>query len=186
MAYVPMSYTTGNWTVTGGATVTPTTTYGNGTKTVTVTNINFPSDFSFAEKTKDNGGNRFNCKTNVDTEQNRVITIKDEIIPNVYSKALSVKDPSFKTVRQLSKKDGHQAFMRLESLDKVSNSVSAEEGDLYCSFHVVGVIQNHPAVTQAYIEYKVQEFVGMLTQTDSTVLAKMFMDILQNDLDPTR
>lgn len=186
MAYVPMNYTTGNWTVSGGATVTPTTTYSNGTKTVTVTNINYPSDFSYSRKTRDGNGNVYTGSTNVDTEQNRVVTIKDEIVSNVYNKATGTKDPSFKSVRQLSSKKGHQMLLKLESLDKVSNSVSAEEGDLYCSMHLVACIQDHPAVTSTYIKYKVEDFIGMLTKMDSTTLAQMFLDILGNDLNPTQ
>lgn len=195
MAYAPMSYTTGNWTVNEGGLVTPTTTYGSGTKTVTITNWNPPSDLSYKGRTADGNGFLFVYTNNVDTECNRAYVIKVEPINDVYErldknlrdyrKGKKV-DVKFQTYRKLSKPQGVQIMCGYDALDKAANSVSAEEGDLYCHWHAVGLIMNHPAVTATYIGFHLGHFIGSLTEVDKTSLSDFILAIMRGDLDPTR
>lgn len=186
MAYVPMSYTTGNWTVNEKWVPTSTATYTAATKTVTVTNFNWPTDFSFAKDTTDGSGKVFTCQVNTDMAQNAVATVAITRVADVY-KRVTAKGAAFEKtpVSKLTKRSGYQVMYRLDTLASASNSVSAEEGDLYAGGWVVFVIQDHPAVTTTLVRTLAKHLLGMGAQVDSTVLTDLVEAAIRGDLNPT-
>lgn len=192
MAYVPMHYTTGNWTVDEKITISPTATYTAAEKAVSVTNWDFASDFSYAGEVPAQNKNdppmkRFVGTKNTMGTQNLVYTVGVSPKSDVYS-GLTAKDGPFErsAVYKLSRKTGRQVYFRLDKLDWSSNGISAEEGDVPTSGWICFKVLDHPSVNVTLLRKFAKDLLGLIENTDDTVLAGLLEDALSGDLDPTR
>jgi hypothetical protein len=187
MAYVPVHYVTGNWTVDEKVGLTPTSTYGNGTKSITVHNINWPTDFSFSGETSKGDGKVYKCTKNTGRGQNLVYTIKVSRISDIYQSITDGDDAPFKKtpIEKLTKRGGYQIQVRVDALLRASNSATGEEGDLPLSGWQVVRIPDHPAAVNTAYRYLASLIMGGQTLVDSTVLAGLVEDAMAGDLDPT-
>lgn len=187
MAYVPVHYVTGNWTVDEKVGLTPTSTYESGTKTVTVHNINWPADFSFAGDTSKADGKVYRCTKNTGRGQNLVYTLKVSYIQDIYDSIVNGKDAPFKKtpITKLTKHGGYQIQIRVDTLLNASNSATGEEGDLPLSGWQVVRIPDHPAAINTAYRYLSSLLMGGQTLVDSTVLSGLIEDAMAGDLNPT-
>lgn len=186
MAYSPLSYTTGSWSVTEPLTGSVTDLYTTGLKKIEVRNIVWPTDMSI---TSNSTSESAECVSRKNTTMLNAlkVTFNKSKINNIYE---SVKAFSKDAIQRLSKKDGFREQIRVDLKYKAVNSVSGEEGDIISSAWVILQTQNHPAVTPALNQRTLQYALGVLSQTDKTSDALgtdcIFSDMLKGDLDPTK
>lgn len=186
MAYTPLSYTTGNWSVTEPLTGDVTEAYNTGMRGVNVRNIVWPTDVSL---TSNSTSESAECVSQKNTTMLNAlkVTFNKSKINNIYE---SVKAFAKDAVQRLSKKDGFREQIRVDLKYRAVNSVSGEEGDILSSAWVILQTQNHPAVTTALNQRTLQYALGALSQTDESANALstgcIFSDMLKGDLDPTK
>lgn len=186
MAYSPLSYTTGNWTVTEPLNSTVTENRPTGMKPIEVRNIVWSTDMSLTSGSTDESAECVSRKNTTMLNALKV-TLNKSKINNIYE---SVKAFSKDAVQRLAKKDGFREQIRVDLKYRAVNSVSGEEGDIISSAWVILQTQNHPAVTMALNQRTLQYALGALSQTDKTSEAigtdSIFSDMLKGDLDPTK
>lgn len=182
MAYAPMEYTNGNWHVKETTSITPTTTYADGVKSVQIANINYAQDLSLCTGSTSEKALMNSTRNSELTNAMRVDFNKSKIA-NIYDSVTSFKKDS---ITRLAKKDGLKSQNRVDIKYHVDNTVSGEEGDLLQSAWIVFETQNHPAVTPAMTRHTLEVLLGLLCATDGTDLTAEINAILQGDLDPTR
>lgn len=187
MAYLPLSYTTGNWTVTEPLTGDVTESNPQGWRQVTVRNIVWPTDTSIIPSSNSEEVTLVSQKNTTMLNAFKV-SINKSKITNIYE---SVKAFAKDSVQRLTKKDGFRQQIRVDLKYRAVNSVSGEEGDIISSAWVILQTQNHPAVTPDLNSRTLRYLVGALSKVDASNNNAfdadcLFTDALRGDLDPTK
>lgn len=176
MAFTPISYTTGNWSVSQKTVDTTTTTCPNATKSITISNMNWKTDFSTKSETP---------------AETQVINITSDSLsaPAVCRLAYKdIKDIYASTALNPSKlalKTGVQIMVSLEELYKATNSETGEEGDIPVTGWLCLRMPTHPCCTTTLLKGAMQRILGALYATDDSTNQTLLQHLIRQKLNPT-
>lgn len=173
MAFTPIVTTIGPWTVSQSQVLTPTATYPNSEKSLTVGNFNFPNNWRIAETAP--GKTVYQSTTGSGQESPAVLRISIRPVANIYANALT------KPAVLASKVGGTQINFLLEQTFTVANSVSGEFGSVPLKFSTTITVPKHASITTELIKRFSVQSIGALFGTDE-VAGSLISQVFRGDL----